>query len=92
MMTDTRIAAPIATLTAATGVAEWMKWIPNDIGKLATLVGIILSVVLIISHTTKGIIAVKKYRNEAKNNPATDDRRGQGDRGGPGRVPFRPED
>ena len=43
----------VAGGTMGTGLATWLNLIPNEIGKLATLVGIILSVVLIIMHTRK---------------------------------------
>ena len=62
MMTDSRIAGPIATLTTTTGVAEWLNWIPNDIGKLATLVGILLSLVLIGTHLTRAVLDYRRHR------------------------------
>ncbi len=43
-----------ATLTTGTGLGTVMEWIPDDIGKLATLVGIVLSLVLIRNHWRKG--------------------------------------
>lgn len=49
----------VATGTMGTGLATWMEWIPNEIGKLATLVGILLSVTLIVMH-------IRKMRYEAR--------------------------
>ena len=66
MMTDARIAGPVATVTAATGAAEWLNWIPNDIGKLATLVGICLSVVLIGTHLWRAVLEYRRHRVEIR--------------------------
>ena len=43
----------VAGGTLTTGVATWLNLIPNEIGKLATLVGIVLSLVLIVMHIRK---------------------------------------
>jgi hypothetical protein len=51
--TDGRLGSAVATTTTGTGLATWMQMIPNDIGKLATVVGIVLSLVLILSHVLK---------------------------------------
>ncbi len=40
----------VAGSTAGTGAGTWLNLIPSEIGKLATLVGIVLSLVLIRSH------------------------------------------
>ena len=45
-----KVAATVSGSTMGTGLATALEWIPTDIGKLATLVGIVLSVVLIYSH------------------------------------------
>lgn len=47
-----KVASGAAAMTTGTGIGTFLDWIPNDIGKLATLVGIILSVVLIRVHLT----------------------------------------
>lgn len=49
----------VASGTTGTGLATWLNLIPNEIGKLATLVGIVLSVVLIVMH-------IRKMRQEAR--------------------------
>lgn len=72
MFTDTKIAAPVATITAGTGVAEWLNWIPNDIGKLATVAGIGLSCVLIVTHLFRFYLEFKEHRQRMeslRNNP-----------------------
>lgn len=55
-----KTAAGVSTLTTGTGVSTMLDWIPNDIGKLATLVGIILSLLLIYVH----LLAVRKAHLE----------------------------
>ena len=49
----TATSAATATLTTSSGIATALQWIPDDIGKLATLVGLILSAVLIRYHVNK---------------------------------------
>lgn len=55
-----KIAAGVSTMTAGTGTGTMLDFIPGDIGKLATLVGIILSVILIRVH----LINLKKSKLE----------------------------
>lgn len=50
----------VSTATTGSGLGTLLDLIPNDIGKLATLVGILLSIVLIYAH----ILAVRKTRIE----------------------------
>ncbi|MGL5727302.1 MAG: hypothetical protein ACRCYD_05550 [Plesiomonas sp.] len=52
-LTDVRLGATTATLTGGSGIATWLERIPNDIGKFATLVGAILTMVLIVVHIRK---------------------------------------
>lgn len=55
-ISDTKTAWASATGTTSTGIATLFDWIPNDIGKLGTLVGIVLSVVLICVHVRKLVV------------------------------------
>jgi hypothetical protein len=55
-----KIASGVSALTTGTGVGTFLDWIPNDIGKLATLVGILLSVILIRVH----LMSMKKTQLE----------------------------
>lgn len=48
-----KVAASTSIATAGTGAAAWLEWIPSDIGKLATLIGVILSSILIYAHIKK---------------------------------------
>lgn len=52
----------IATGTTGSGVATMMEWIPADIGKLATLIGAILSLVLIVYWTQRIIADYRKNK------------------------------
>lgn len=61
---DVNVGVTTAAGTIGTGLATALNWIPDDIGKLATLVGIILSVVLIWNHWRKGRNEERKNRLE----------------------------
>lgn len=47
VLTNPKVAASSAGVTTGSGIGTWLNYIPDDIGKLATLVGIVLSLVLI---------------------------------------------
>lgn len=51
-------------ITAALGSSLSLGWIPDDIGKLATLAGLCLSIVLIRNHWRKGKIDIEKAKLE----------------------------
>ncbi len=59
-----KVASIVSTATTGTGIGTFLDLIPNDIGKLATLVGILLSCVLIYTHLRKGRIEYKKTQLE----------------------------
>ena len=50
LVTNTKVASGVAVSTTGSGLGTYLDWIPGDIGKLATLIGIVLSIVLIYSH------------------------------------------
>lgn len=54
VLTNPKAAHLTATLTAGTGLSTVFELIPDDIGKLATLIGIVLSLVLIRTHWKNG--------------------------------------
>ncbi len=60
--TDPKVAGAVSTATTALGT--FLDLIPNDIGKLATLVGIALSAVLIYTHIRKGRLEYQKIQLE----------------------------
>ncbi len=51
---DPRIAGIVAFATTAIGASSWLKWIPDDVGKLASAAGIILTSVLVYRHWRTG--------------------------------------
>lgn len=57
-----KIAASVSAVTTGTGAGTILEYIPDDIGKLATLIGIILSVILIRVH----LVSLKKAQIELK--------------------------
>lgn len=65
VMQNDKVAATVAAVTTSTGTATWFDWIPGDIGKIATLVGIVLSLVLIVTHWRKHQIEYRKIKLEA---------------------------
>ena len=48
-----KVAAAVSTATTASGFGTWMEWIDRDIGTIASIFGIILSLVLIVIHIKK---------------------------------------
>lgn len=51
---DVKVAATVAMGAMGTGLSMFLALIPNDIGKLASLVAIVLTVVLIRNHLRNG--------------------------------------
>lgn len=66
LVNDVRIGAFISTTTTGSGLGVILDLIPDEIGKLATVVGIVLSVVLIFVHLRKGYIEHKKTMLEVE--------------------------
>lgn len=62
--TSPKIAGAVSAVTTGSGVGTILDVIPDDIGKLATLIGIILSLVLIYTHWRRGRIEYEKTRLE----------------------------
>lgn len=60
LATCPQVATIVMMMTVWAGVGMSLDWIPDDIGKLAALVGIVLSLVLICSHLQN----VKKLKLE----------------------------
>lgn len=59
-----KVAWATAVSTAGTGLGTVLALIPEDIGKLATVVGIVLSCVLIWTHLRKGAAEYTKTQLE----------------------------
>lgn len=66
-----KIAAGVSAVTTGTGAGTVLEWIPDDIGKLATLIGIALSIILIRVH----LVALKKAQFELEVMKAKEDER-----------------
>lgn len=64
LASNPKIASTVAGSTVGTGLGTILELIPDDIGKLATVVGIILSSVLIYTHLRKGRIEYQKTKLE----------------------------
>lgn len=59
-----KAALTTATATVVTGTGSWLEYIPEDIGKLGVLVGIMLSVTLIVVHIRREIRDAKRFKKE----------------------------
>lgn len=60
ILASPKMGASVAASTTAAGISTWVDLIPDDIGKVATLVGICLSLVYIFT-------TVRKHRAEFRN-------------------------
>lgn len=56
----------VAGSTTATGLSTWLNLIPNEIGKLATLVGVILSITIIVMHIRRMRLDAEKAQQDAR--------------------------
>jgi hypothetical protein len=56
--------ATVATGTAGAGFGAWLDLIPNEIAKLASLVGIVLSIVLIYVHCRKHSAETAEHKSK----------------------------
>lgn len=54
ILTDVKAASVVAGTAFGTGLANTLEMIPDDIGKLGSLVGVVLAIVLIRTHLRKG--------------------------------------
>lgn len=65
-VTSVKTAATAGLTTTSAGVGTWFDVIPDDIGKLASLVGICLTAVLLVFHIKKGLLDIRKANLEIK--------------------------
>lgn len=54
LMNDVKVAATVAMGAMGTGLSMFLALIPNDIGKLASLAAIVLTLVLVRNHLRNG--------------------------------------
>lgn len=66
LLNDIKVGFSVAIATGSSGLATFLEWIPADIGKLATLIGIILSLVLIYSHLRKTKLVEEEHNIKMK--------------------------
>ena len=62
MLNDMKVASVVATGTVSTGVGSILDLIPDDVGKVAVLLGAVLSVVLIYTHLRNGPLTLESTR------------------------------
>lgn len=72
ILNQTKVAVTAAVTTISSGIGMIFDLIPDDIGKLATLVGIVLSSVLIRNHIIKGRLEVELLKEQLKKIKDTD--------------------
>lgn len=61
---NNKFASIIATVTTGAGVGEWLNFIPDDIGKLASVAGIGLSISLIWTHLWRTRMEHERFKLE----------------------------
>lgn len=66
VLSDPKAAATVSAATTASGVSTWFDLIPNDIGKLATVVGMFLSIILITYWAQKTYFEVRRNNIELR--------------------------
>lgn len=54
LLNDVKVAATVAMGAMGTGLSMFLALIPNDIGKLASLVAIVLTLILVRNHLRNG--------------------------------------
>lgn len=64
ILDDVKTAVSVAIATCGSGVATFLEMIPTDIGKVATLMGVVLSIVLIYTHLKKSRLMEEKHKLE----------------------------
>lgn len=66
-LADVRAGAIVSTGTVSSGIATWLDKIPADhLGKIASMIGIVLSVLTAISMIRKGRREDAKRKEEAR--------------------------
>ncbi len=66
LLVNPKTVAAVSTVTTSSGLSTWFEWIPSDIGKVAVVIGILLSSVLIYFNVVNGIVTNRKLNLELK--------------------------
>ena len=61
-----KVAVSVSTVTTGSGIATFLDLIPSNIGNFATVIGIILSLVLIVTHILKSFRDHERHKLEMK--------------------------
>jgi hypothetical protein len=64
--TDPKVASVTAGGTIATSLGGLLEMIPDGVGKLGALAGVVLSLVLIVTHTINAVQRYRKYKLEIR--------------------------
>lgn len=64
VLQNPKAAHTIAVATVATGVSDMLDWIPDDVGKLATFLGVVLTTVVIFTSIRRGRYEYEKAQLE----------------------------
>jgi hypothetical protein len=67
-ITSIKSGAAVGVATGATGAGSWLDVIPDDIGKLAAVVGILLSATLITIHIRRELRESRRHKAELEAN------------------------
>ncbi len=66
LIVNPKTVAAVSTATTSSGLSTWFEWIPSDIGKVAVVIGILLSSVLLYFNVVNGNLTNRKLRLELK--------------------------
>jgi len=61
-----KAACVVSTVTTGTGLGKFLNMLPHYTGQIATVAGIVLSIVLIYTHWRKGRVEYRKTRLEIR--------------------------
>ncbi len=64
LLENAKVASFVSITMIATGTGTILDWVPDDIGKLSILIGIVLSCVLIFTHIRKSNLQSEKTKLE----------------------------
>lgn len=66
LLTNPKTSSVVSTSTVASGLGTWIDLIPNDIGKVASLVGLILTLIVMYCNLLKNAREEQKWQIEKR--------------------------